>query len=99
MRSQGILPADVTPLDRLAYVGSHGLGALVFELDHSAEETQDEINLDCLASQVQAVMDGASDDVLAALIALNGSSAGARPKALIGVNDKRDYIIHGMRHG
>jgi serine/threonine-protein kinase HipA len=42
------------------------------------------------------VLDGASDDVLADLIALNGSSAGARPKALIGVNDKRDHLIHGV---
>ena len=46
--------------------------------------------------QAQEVLDGTSDDVLAELIALNGSSAGARPKALIGVNDKRDHIIHGV---
>jgi serine/threonine-protein kinase HipA len=96
IRSQGILPSDVTPLDRLAHVGSHGLGALVFEPDHSTEGTQDEINLDSLASHAQEVMDGASDDVLEELIALNGSSAGARPKALIGLNDKRDHIIHGV---
>ena len=95
VRSQGILPADVTPLDRLAHVGSHALGALVFEPDYSADNTQDEISLDSLATQVQEVIDGASNDVLADLIALNGSSAGARPKALIGVNDKRDHIIHG----
>jgi serine/threonine-protein kinase HipA len=96
IRSQGILPSDITPLDRLAHVGSHGLGALVFEPDHSAEDTQDEINLDKLASQAQEVMEGASDDVLEELISLNGSSAGTRPKALIGVNDKRDHIIHGV---
>ena len=34
--------------------------------------------------------------MLTELIALNGSSAGARPKALIGVTDKRDHIIHGV---
>lgn len=96
IRSQGILPSDITPLDRLAHVGSHGLGALVFEPDHSAEDTQDEINLDKLASQAQEVMEGTSDDVLEELISLNGSSAGARPKALIGVNEKRDHIIHGV---
>ena len=96
IRSQGILPSDITPLDRLAHVGSHALGALVFEPDHSADDTQDDINLDNLASQAQEVLDGTSDDVLAELIALNGSSAGARPKALIGVNEKRDHIIHGV---
>lgn len=95
-RTQGILPADITPLDRLAHVGSHALGALVFEPDHSADDTQSDISLDNLATQAQDVLDGTSDDVLAELIALNGSSAGARPKALIGVNDKRDHIIHGV---
>jgi serine/threonine-protein kinase HipA len=95
-RTQGILPADITPLDRLAHVGSHALGALVFEPDHSEDDTQNDISLDSLATQAQEVLDGTSDDVLAELIALNGSSAGARPKALIGVNDKRDHIIHGV---
>jgi len=95
-RTQGILPADITPLDRLAHVGSHALGALVFEPDHSADDTQGDISLDNLATQAQEVLDGTSDDVLAELIALNGSSAGARPKALIGLNDKRDHIIHGV---
>ncbi|MFK7839377.1 MAG: type II toxin-antitoxin system HipA family toxin [Bdellovibrionales bacterium] len=96
IRSQGILPSDITPLDRLAHVGSNALGALVFEPDHSADDTQGDINLDNLALQAQDVLDGTSDDVLAELIALNGSSAGARPKALIGVNDNRDQIIHGV---
>ena len=66
------------------------------EPDHSADNTQGGISLDNLAMQAQEVLDGTSDDVLAELIALNGSSAGARPKALIGVNDKRDHIIHGV---
>ena len=95
IRSQGVLPADITPLDRLAHVGAHVLGALVFEPDHSADDTLGDISLDNLASRAQEVLDGASDDVLAQLIALNGSSAGARPKALIGVNDQRNHIIHG----
>jgi serine/threonine-protein kinase HipA len=95
LRSQGISEADVTPLDRLAHVGPHALGALVFEPDNSADGTQAAIDLNSLAAQAQEVLDGTSDDVLAGLIELNGSSAGARPKALIGVNKKRDRIIHG----
>lgn len=97
VRSQGILPADITPLDRLAHVGSRALGALVFEPDHSVNDTQGDIRLDSLASEAQEVLDGSiSDGILAKLIALNGSSAGARPKALMGVNDQRDHIIHGI---
>lgn len=96
IRSQGILPENITPLDRLAHVGSHALGALTYEPYYSANNTQDHISLDMLAIQAQEVLDGASDNVLAELIALNGSSAGARPKALIGVNEIRDHIIHGV---
>jgi len=95
-RSYGVLPTDITPLARLAHVGSHTLGALVFEPDYCADDTQNEINLDSLAAQAQEVLNGASDNVLAKLIALNGSSAGVKPKALIGVNNKRDHIIPGV---
>jgi len=95
-RSKGILPADITPLDRLTSIGQHGLGALVFDPDYSIENREDDISLDNLSKQAQEVLDGASSDVLAELIALNGSSAGARPKALIGVHDTRNHIIHGV---
>ncbi len=96
VRSQGILPAAITPLDRLAHIGRRGLGALVFKPDHSVKGTQDNINLNSLAIDAQEVLNDTSDHVLAKLIALNGSSAGARPKALIGVNETRDHLIHGL---
>lgn len=94
-RSVGILPSDITPLDRLAHVGLNSLGALVYEPDHSAYESSDNINLDKLAEQAREVLNGESGDVLQELLALNGSSAGARPKALIGLNSNRQSIIHG----
>ena len=96
VRSHNVMPTDITPLDRLANVGSNALGALVFEPDYSQNGMQNSISLDNLARQTQEVLVGASDDVLVELIALNGSSAGARPKALIGVNDNKDNIIHGV---
>ena len=94
-RASGILPSDITPLDRLTHIGLSGLGALVYEPDHSTSENSNKINLDTLAKQTQEVLDGASDEVLQDLLALNGSSAGARPKALIGLNDDYTNIIHG----
>lgn len=94
-RSSGILPTNITPLDRLAHVGFSGLGALVYEPDYSSNENSSNINLDNLAKQTQEVLDGESSEVLQDLIALNGSSAGARPKALIGLNDDFTNIIHG----
>jgi serine/threonine-protein kinase HipA len=95
-RCLGILPSDITPLDHLAHVGLHGLGALVYEPDHNTKENSNKINLDKLAKQTQEVLDGASDEILQDLLALNGSSAGARPKALIGINKDYKNIIHGI---
>ena len=95
-RSQGILHTDITPLDRLAHVGLSGMGALVYEPDYSIEDGSNAISLNQLAAQAQDVLDGSAEDVLQELLALNGSSAGARPKALIGVDDTRQNITHGV---
>ena len=95
VRSRNLLPNEFTPLDRLAYVGFTGLGALVYEPDYSEGRSEETINLDVLADQTQEVIDGEAENVLAELIDLNGSSAGARPKALIGVDQNKQHIIHG----
>ena len=96
MRAQGMLPEQSSPLDRLAHVGASGMGALVYKPDHGAEIPDTKINLDVLATYTQQVLDGAADDVLLELLALNGSSAGARPKAMIGIDERRQNIIHGV---
>lgn len=99
MRSQGILPSSITPLDRLAYVGLQGMGALTYEPDRSSTEEKDRIDLDLLASQSQEVLSGNSEEVFRELLALNGSSAGARPKALIDVSLDFKRISHGLKQG
>lgn len=97
VKSRNLLPAEFSPLDRLAFVGSSGLGALVYEPDHGLEEQPSEkIDLNALYQQTQEVLKGESDEVLQELINLNGSSAGARPKALIGVNNTKDHVISGQ---
>ncbi|MBU1288760.1 MAG: type II toxin-antitoxin system HipA family toxin [Alphaproteobacteria bacterium] len=95
MRAEGILPEQLSPLDRLAHVGSAGMGALIYEPDKGPEAAGEAIDLDLLAGQAQAVLEGQADEVLAELIALNGSSAGARPKAMIGCNPATGAMIHG----
>jgi len=95
LRSQGILPASISPLDRLAHVGLSGMGALVYEPDNSPADNQGLIDLDHLALQTEQVLQGSSEEVLKELLALNGSSAGARPKALIAVSSDRKQITYG----
>lgn len=95
MRTQGILPVQLSPLDCLTYVGSSGMGALVYEPHHEEIHTKGPLNLDTLARHAHHLLEGEAEKVLAELLDLNGSSAGARPKAMIGVNKTRQKIIHG----
>ena len=94
LKSKNILPKEFTALDRLAHVGRNGLGALVYEPDHSPENINHAINLDALAQQTQAVFADDAESALEELVALNGSSTGARPKALVGINNLKTQIIH-----
>lgn len=95
MRSLGVLPQELSTLDRLAYVGQTGMGALVYEPEHTNGIPDDEISIAVIASQVVEVLSGEARDVLPQLLALNGSSAGARPKAVIGLHRNREDVIHG----
>lgn len=95
LRLKGISSSDISPLDGLGYVGLHGMGALVYEPDQSPNSSNVMIDLDLLATQTEEVLKGDSDEMIAALLSLNGSSAGARPKALIGVDAERKNISYG----
>ena len=98
LRSQHVSPENISALDRLAHVGVSGVGALVYEPDYSGEGINERIDLDILSTQTQEVLNGEAEEILAELIALNGSSAGARPKAMIGVDKTRNNIIHGKQN-
>lgn len=95
MRAKGLLPGGLSPLDRLAHVGHKGMGALTYEPDMSEMPQDEQIDLDWFAAQSADVLEGEAEDVLAELLALNGSSAGARPKALIGFDRQQNHIVHG----
>ena len=98
LRTQNRLKQEISPLDRLAHVGFTGIGALIYEPHYNIENTPEkinQINLDTLSAHTQEVLNGEAEEVLQELISLNGSSTGARPKALIGVDRKRKNIIHG----
>jgi len=101
LRRQHIEPSTLTPLDRLAHVGQRGMGALLYEPDYSASidhrsRLLNKLELDRLAAESLQIMEGDSDEVLSELFALNGSSAGARPKVMVGVNKQRNSVISGV---
>ena len=97
MRKRGILSRTLSSLDRLAHVGKSGIGALIYEPDCSEALEGTGIDLNWLAEQSQDVLEGRAEDVLDELLVLNGSLAGARPKALIGFNRTTGHIAYGSQ--
>lgn len=90
-RQHQIEPYQLTPMDRLAYIGDRALGALTYE-PHNAFLSEnnlqnDNIDLFTLGNEAQAVFEGQTDKILLQL-ANAGSSGGARPKAQIYFNQK-----------
>ena len=94
-RELGIDPSTLTPLDRLAWVGERGIGALCYEPTIDVwNETLTKLNIDLLASDVHKVLEGKASDVIAELGQLGGSPGGARPKAMVAI-DAYDDAIYG----
>ncbi|MFU8784451.1 HipA N-terminal domain-containing protein, partial [Aliidiomarina sp.] len=78
-RQHNILPAMVTPMDRLAFVGNRGMGALSFAPTSAyAVTAEGDIDIATLGNEAEKIFDNETNDVLKALIAA-GSSGGARP--------------------
>ena len=94
VQSKDFFPSELSPLDKLAFVGIHGLGGLVFEPEKHIDCPHGEISLDTVFTHTQEILEGRSNNVLEELIVLNGSSAGARAKALIGLDDSRSHVKH-----
>lgn len=92
-RQQNIQPQHVSAMDRLAYIGNSGIGALSYHpvIDWK-NKTEGWIDLDVLGQQATQVFDGGVDIVLTAL-ANAGGSGGARPKALIYLNPQEKNQI------
>jgi serine/threonine-protein kinase HipA len=97
LTKQGVNPHTLTPMDRLAYVGKHAMGALSYRPETASEPAMERIVLDDLARNSAAILRGSSDAMLDELLALGGSSAGARPKVLVQLSDDRREVIHGRQ--
>ena len=86
-RKQGLNPALLSPLDRLAFVGSRAIGALAFVPANALQLDDHDVALLGLATQAQVVLSGADTSALTELALLGGSPHGARPKVLVHLSD------------
>ncbi|MGB7128543.1 MAG: type II toxin-antitoxin system HipA family toxin [Candidatus Rhabdochlamydia sp.] len=92
LMSLSLNPGDLSPLDRLCYVGKNGMGALVYEPEIEGIKPFYHDNLDEIADEVVQFQENDDNRFIDDLLAMNGSSAGARPKVVITI-DKEDWII------
>lgn len=95
LRRLGVQPGALAPLARLTHVGARGMGALCYRPEIAFGDDVGDIDLDALATGAREVLEGGPGDVLGQLLALNGSSGGARPKVVVGVSADRSHLIHG----
>lgn len=64
-RQNGILPAQVTAMDRLAFVGAQGMGALAFSpVSDFKPSDNDNIDIATLGLEAQRLFDAALSDAL-----------------------------------
>jgi serine/threonine-protein kinase HipA len=98
VEKHGLRRGQLNALDRLAYVGQNGMGALSYEPDRSQVSNDEKrLALDRLAEESAIMLAGESEEVFEELLRLGGSSAGARPKIVAQVSVDRKKIIHGQR--
>ncbi len=92
--SLGINPGMLTPLDRLAYVGRRGMGALFYEPEISDSSfIKIQKDLDLISTECLEFQDNEDDRYVDELLVMNGSSAGARPKILVSLQKNDQFSI------
>jgi serine/threonine-protein kinase HipA len=96
-RKSNIDPAQVSVLDRLAFIGQRGLGALTFEPASEMGLHHEAVSLLELAQQASLLMAGKDSAMLKELALVGGSPHGARPKALVHYNPATEQLsTHGF---
>jgi len=92
---KGVERHEVTPLDRLAYLGDHAMGALTYSPADGNDSTVEAIQIGTMAREAYELFAGDIDQVSPLLSKIGGSPGGARPKALIGISESGREFVSG----
>jgi serine/threonine-protein kinase HipA len=103
LASQGIDRSQITALDRLAYQGGRGMGALEFVPDRGPTAPDPTaLDLSRLIETARSIVagtlddDGHAADALTQIISVGTSAGGARAKAVVNINDETREIRPGQ---
>lgn len=92
MLKKHINPYEIGNLNRLAIVGSSGMGALTYEPDYHYYEEDSSIDLDVIAWECSKILKTDYSGNLDELFRLGGASGGTRPKIFTQI-DREEWII------
>lgn len=109
--NQGKSPADITPLQRLQYIGKRGMGALTYHpaIQRKNLNASQHIEIQSLVSIAQEVLNKREQfrvaldpqrqedkEAMMALMSVGVSAGGARPKAVLAFNDDFTQVRSGQ---
>ncbi len=105
--SNNIPTADITPLEKLSFIGSHGMGALEFEPEMELAHGQEKVNLTSLVSLAQRIFAERAEAKflpeesldIQSLIAVGTSAGGRQPKAVLAIGRDDGEIRSGQVAG
>lgn len=96
LQRKGINDSDLSSLDRLAIVGSNGMGALTFSPSVKYDKEEQISDFDRLQEIALEVLKEQQDNDAGLLLYNSGNSGGARPKAVF--SDSDGHWIIKFRH-
>lgn len=103
LANQGVRPAQIASLDRLAYLGTRGMGALEFRPGRGPRTRKaTAIELSELVVAARSALSGQTrtgtglTDAISHLIAVGSSAGGARAKAVVALNPETGELRSGQ---
>lgn len=87
---------EVMPLDRLAYIGQRGMGALEYQPELQGGVPEHAVDIAELAEASHALASGEARKIIADLYIQGGSPGGARPKITVAWNPRTGACLSGF---
>ena len=95
---------NLTPLEKLAYIGKRGMGAFEFEPEFGREDAKEDIQIKELAALAEKIYKQREDETvlpdenltLQALFRIGTSAGGRQAKAIIAINETTGVIRSGQ---
>lgn len=91
-RSRAINQSDITPLDRLTFIGDRSMGALSYEPEEASDFIESEnyqLDIDLIADSSVSLYTGELNQVIKHIADVGIPPGGAKPKALFAIKDNQ----------